>query len=570
MLTPKQRAAALAEANQAHRAQAGKTLPLLEWAERERRILDRATGKTGEFSLDAYPWLRELYSLDQMAIIRLIVRKGAQLGISEYLVNYALWCIHQHRMTVFYALPPGASVVGDFSHQRISPAITDTAALRGHGLDLDNVGLKRFANGGVIYIRGTNIPGGDPGHAAQLSAVAADIAIIDEIDRVPPAALPLIRARIADSRFPMERNVSTPTVPSFGIDALYQDTDQREPYVECDACSQWRPIVWDMVNENAEMVCRCGNVFDMGERWKTGKVEYRQQNKGSTIPGYWIPALVSPRADLVGMVERAQSTNEEEVQAFWNNDLGLAYEPRGSKLTDDLLEACKRDYEFFGQVPGARAAMGVDVQGADLHVYIKQRVEEGKQRALWIGTVPNFEDLDSLMKRYDVSSCVVDGMPEIRSGVTFAKRFRGRVYLSWFGKIDGNKMATYNEERQLVRVDRDRAIGASHANIEQQIDELPRDYTFIDGFVAQMTTLTRVRTATAQGQVVYKFLKTGRPDHYDLAKAYCEVAMERIVGFGVGAPLKDVPQATARSKWTSGTSGGGRFSRTEGGSRWRR
>ncbi len=61
------------------------TVGLLEWTENERLILDRATGKTGEFKLDAYPWLRELYELDQQAIKRMIVRKGAQLGISEYL-----------------------------------------------------------------------------------------------------------------------------------------------------------------------------------------------------------------------------------------------------------------------------------------------------------------------------------------------------------------------------------------------------------------------------------------------------------------------------------------------------
>jgi len=532
--------------------------------------MDRATGDTGKFNLDAYPWLRELYALDQTAIERMVIRKGAQLGISEYLVNFALWCIYQHRMTVFYALPPGGGIVNDFSHQRVSPAITDTDVLMQRGMDPDNVSHKRFTGGGAIFIRGTNIPMKDPRRAAQLSAVPADVAIIDEIDRVPPAALPLIRSRLEDSRWKLERDASTPTVPGFGVSVLYEETDQHEPQVKCDACGQWRWLTWGMVNDAGEMACRCGNTLDMVERWEADAVRYHPQNPQADVMGYWIPALVSSRADLPAMVERSHSTNEEDVQAFWNNDLGLAYEPRGSKLTEDMLEACKRDYEFLGQAPGARSAMGVDVQGPDLHIYIKHRVEGGKQRTLFIDTVPNFEDLDGLMQRYDVSMCVVDAMPEIRGAETFVRRFRGRAYLARFGNVDGNRMATYQEEKQSVRVDRDRAIGASHASIEQQIDELPRDYTFIDDFVAQMTTLTRVRTETAQGQVVYKFLKTGRPDHYDLAKAYCEVAMERIVGFGMSTPLKDTPQAVSRSRWSQAT-GGGRFGSGDGGgSRWRK
>ena len=85
-------------------------------------------------------------------------------------------------------MPPGGGSVSAFSHTRLAPAITDTPMLY-RTLDIDNVELKTFARGS-IHIRGTNITVGDPRRAQQLAGVAADVAVIDEFDRVPPAAIP--------------------------------------------------------------------------------------------------------------------------------------------------------------------------------------------------------------------------------------------------------------------------------------------------------------------------------------------------------------------------------------------
>lgn len=556
-------------------------LPLLVWVEKHRRILNRATGLAGPFSLSDYPWMQEIYAAETFTepVPRSVIQKGAQLGVSEYSVSLALWAMDVKRLTVFYALPPGGTTVNDFSHQRISPAITDTPHLMARGLAVDNVTHKQFYGGGAIFIRGTNIPLRDPRRAQQLASVPADIAIIDEFDRVPPAAIPLIRSRTQDSRFPMERLLSTPTVPAYGIHAEYLETDQREPHVKCAACQQWRRLDWSLIQEPGVMVCRCGAEVNMTERWQvydhSGQpaVRYIAQVPTNTVVGYWIPALVSHRANLKAMWQRAHSSDEEEVQAFWNNDLGLPYEPKGAKLTETMLEACRREYTFPDFDKGG-AAMGVDVQGADLHVYIKRQVEGGKERALWIGTVPEFADLEPLMQRYEVHCCVVDAMPEIRGAQGFAEKYRGRVYLARFvERIDGNEMAVFHHDTQAVRVDRTKAILASHAGIEQQRDELPQDYKFISGFVEQMTALTRIRAETAQGQIVYKFLKTGRPDHYDLAKAYCEVAMQRVQT--LGAPFASVAQPEQASRWkrsVPAVPGDASFDETGGGggSRWKK
>ena len=526
---------------------------LLAWAIAYRRIQDRATGQSVAFTLSDYPWLRELYELEAA---RVVIRKGAQLGVTEYAVTFALWAVATRGLTVFYAMPPGGGSVSAFSHTRLAPAITDTPMLY-RTLDIDNVELKTFARGS-IHIRGTNITVGDPRRAQQLAGVAADVAVIDEFDRVPPAAIPLVRDRTKDSRYNWQRDLSTPSVPGFGIDSEYQTTDMREPQVRCDVCNQWRRLDVGLLQAPGRLVCPCGALLNIAERWQANAVRYIAQ-AGSAVVGYWFPGLLSPRADLGAMWRRMHSDDPEVVQAFWNNDMGLAYEPKGAKLTEELLAACARAYTFPALLPGARAAMGVDVQGNELHVYVKGRGDGEKQRALWIGTVPDFADLDGLMARYDVACCVIDAMPEIRSAQAFVGRFVGRAYLGRFvNQVDGNRMATFHGDTQSAHIDRTKAILASHDRIERQIDELPADWRFIAGFLEQMTANVRVRTETAQGQVVYKFPKTGRPDHFDLAKAYAEVAMENIASGG-SRPLASVQQAMQPSRFAGTLSGGNRW-----------
>jgi hypothetical protein len=136
------------------------------------------------------------------------------------------------------------------------------------------------------------------------------------------------------------------------------------------------------------------------------------------VLGFWIPRLVNPRVDLDKMWERSQSRRDIDVQTFWNSDIGIAYEPKGARLTRELIAACvDASYQQFPE-KAFWTAMGVDV-GLDLHYWIKQRTGTGRERAVAIGSVLDWADLDALMIRYDVQRCVVDDAPELRDDVAF-------------------------------------------------------------------------------------------------------------------------------------------------------
>ena len=65
--------------------------------------------------------------------------------------------------------------------------------------------------------------------------------------------------------------------------------------------------------------------------------------------------------------------------------------------------------------------MGVDV-GAKFDVVVGTRDPSGAPRTIWFGRVDCYEDLDVLMRRYAVTTCVIDAAPEEHATRAWAAR----------------------------------------------------------------------------------------------------------------------------------------------------
>jgi len=98
------------------------------------------------------------------------------------------------------------------------------------------------------------------------------------------------------------------------------------------------------------------------------------------------------------MVEASRATTPTALQHFYNSDLGETFVPPGGRISIDVLDRCRRDY-LMPDASQEPAWMGVDV-GLKLHVVVRQTLQEGMSRALFIGEVDSFEELDRLMQCY--------------------------------------------------------------------------------------------------------------------------------------------------------------------------
>jgi hypothetical protein len=517
---------------------------LLDWVMEHRYIQNRQTRIYDRFRLDDYPWMVQMYEEIGGEILnviqkqrppglRILLRKAAQVSATELAVNVTLYCLVALGLSVFYAVPPGANLVGDFAHTRLDTAISQSPDIADAAGDIDNVGLKTFRKAN-LYVRGTHIPQGRPDRAAQLAQVPADVAVIDEWDRIPPAAIPLIRDRLGDSSVQIEFGLSTPTYPGVGIDAAYQESDRREPMIQCQDpdCGEWSSLDWSLVDDRDGQIAlwcpHCGNALDRDSAWDQKRIRFEAQNAEATVIGYWIPKLLSPRVRLEDLWERSQHKQPAEVQAFWNNDLGVGYEPEGARLSLELIRAAMGDHTLDDTPTSTWSAMGVDV-GLALHVWIMEPMEDGQQRTVFVGEVLEWQELDRLLARYGVGCCVVDDAPELVADVAFARRHRGRVFLAtYMDDMPGAEWTAFDLKKQKVRVDRTAGLDRAHGNIEGQIDVLPADLEYVPDVVDQLRVNLKAKAVKPDGTVYYHFPQTGRPDHYDHAKTYAEAAMERL------------------------------------------
>ena len=116
--------------------------------------------------------------------------------------------------------------------------------------------------------------------------------------------------------------------------------------------------------------------------------------------------------------------------------------------------------------------MGVD-QGKDLHTVISKRYPPKAGKIIHVEVYKDWEELDGLMKNFNVSRCVVDALPETRNARVFAERHKGRVFLNYYN-IHQKGAYKWNEETFESNCNRTESLDASHKEIQDQSIILPK------------------------------------------------------------------------------------------------
>ncbi len=179
------------------------------------------------------------------------------------------------------------------------------------------------------------------------------------------------------------------------------------------------------------------------------------------------------------------------------------------------------------------ADMGVDV-GTHLHVVVRSHADgEGRTRALFIGEVEHFSDLDDLIGRYGVRRSVIDALPEGHGAREFARR-RSSVCLSYYDHEHGDHAWERADAAgvRIVHVNRTLALEAMFQRFHDGKAELPRDARRLGGrvrdgfgeYYREMMALTRVLDENARGDWVSRYINGRKADHYAHAETYCLLA----------------------------------------------
>lgn len=359
-------------------------LTVSQWADRYRVLSRESAAEHGRWNTDRAPYLRAIMdAANDPTIERIIVMKPRRVGGTEAGNNIIGFFIDQDPGPIIL-VQPTVELAEGWSKEHLAPMLRDTPRLRDkvkdpRARDSGNTILQKVFPGGRLTVAGANSGAGFRMRAARVVAG-------DEIDAWPlsagaegdPVGLLIGRTDTFHNRKIILW--STPLLKGLSrIEALYQESDQRELEVACPDCGHWQPLIWGNLRyagmpEPMYACASCGVLIPESE--KTAMVlghRWTARRPGGNIAGFHWNALASlfdgarwPR--LVSMWEAAQADNTR-LQVFVNQMLAETWEERSGVGID--LGARREKYPAEVPMGAAVLTAGVDTQDDRLMVTVR-------------------------------------------------------------------------------------------------------------------------------------------------------------------------------------------------------
>lgn len=509
----------LEEARQGLVAYQPTTLTLEGWARENRNF------KGKNFGFDGHEYLRELYSEENARNPYVVLEKAAQMGASEYAMTRLFWFLDRFPKTKVIYFLPSERLVQDFSSDRIAPIVDDSPRLSKIASGTQNVGLKHIGHSS-LYLRGMF-------HKAGVKSVDADFIIFDELDEAAPKNKQQAIERISHSRHGLVLELSTPTLPGYGIDLEWGNTDQRFWHVACgcrEGCilEDTFPECVVPVGEGYVLRCpKCGkeglNPCEpaiVGEyRGWIPKVPEKREKRGYHLTQLF--STVIPLKNIMGLWHSGRDRDE-----FYNSKLGMPFAGDRMPLTLDVLRACQVEQyalEPKRESEADRIFMGVD-QGLELHIWMTKLLPNGKRKLIWAertkysaGHDP-FQRVNELIKKVKPNCVVMDAMPNIVPARALADAHRN-VYVCHYNETQKDAFK-FDRDTKKVIAHRTDTIDEMVDDWLQQVYVIPSGNAEVDFSFSHFKSMAKViETDEETGISRNVYIHVG-PDHYAHAATY--------------------------------------------------
>ena len=305
-------------------------VPVSEWAAEHMR-----TEKGEHLDFERFPHMRQ--PMDDRAVEKGLMC-GSQVGKTTVALADVYHFCDTERVRVIYTMHTQTAVY-DFSRTRAKPAIEASphlAELLRGTIDSAEVKVFRHAEGGssVVFFRG--------GQASSAAiSEPADMLVHDEVDFSRPDILSLYKSRLAASVHGRRLCVGTPTIPGFGMAALWSESSQSEWMVRCPTCHDERPLTWpeSIALDAPEPIYVCARGHELTRaticagRWvdtvTEGRPTWRMYHFGRMLHPLWSAARVA------AAFGEAEYTDFPEL--FFNQILGLPKSSGTLGITEEIM-----------------------------------------------------------------------------------------------------------------------------------------------------------------------------------------------------------------------------------------
>jgi hypothetical protein len=466
------------------------------------------------FTYDRHEYLIEPY---QDSHPHQVEMKAAQLGLTTRAMLKALYGARYRGFKGILYLFPSKSDVTDFSKGRIAPLIDDNPDIIGKWMrDTDSANIKQVWNA-FLYLRGMKSRVG-------LKSVPADFIVFDELDEAPQLAVDMAMERMGHSEFKEVLKLSNPTLPDYGIDLAFQQTDQRYWLLRCTKCGEYTCLEDTfpecLIEVGDHVIRACGKCHaelnpSVGQ-WVAKRPEITDKR------GYHYSQLFSHFVNPAAILHQYRTT--KNLADFYNLKIGVPYVEAENRLSVQEVLAL-RGNEGMASSDRGPSYMGVD-QGKDLHVVIGKKYPQKGGKIVHLGIYQDWPELDRLMNNFNIARCVVDALPETRNARAFAKRFAGRVFLNYYNEHQKGHYA-WNEKELTVSCNRTESLDASHREITEHSIALPKECEITREFARHMHNVAKkLEENDETGSKRYVYVRLGGPDHFRHAFNYETMARQ--------------------------------------------
>lgn len=499
------------------------------------------------WSFRMHPWTFALHNLKE----DWIGQKAAQMGFTETAINRAFFSLDVLHRDVLYLLPKKNPDASDFSAARFNPALDQSPYLKAMFGNTNNVGHKQ-AGVQNLYVRGTQSTSG-------LKSIPAPVLIWDELNEMSRAAMALGEERASGKSADVRQDIkiSTPTIPEFGISDFFGYSSQSHYFFPCPHCS--RRINLELTNlvitaddirdpnlKRSHLKCgECGHPLDHKDKpnfldhrtaeWVPAKEQYNVL--GFRVPQFYSCFLEPYKIATAVLLSRSDGFREKELH---RSKLALPFVPQGARILPEDIAAALRGYRNGETRPQSVVTLGID-QGKWLHCtldewYLPSGITTDVNsnalcRNLRHFKVPSFEDIDPIIRAWNVGMTVIDANPERRKAYELSTRFPGRIFLCFYNRGISGKQINVNTKANTVSVDRTSWLDVTLARFQRRAIELPSNTE--PEFSKHLQAIIKEDYEDQDGNAMSKYVSVD-DDHYAHAKTYSEIAVPLLLTIASG------------------------------------
>jgi len=464
---------------------------------------------------------------------RICYMKGTQGGFTELEVLKTLHGLIYRRYPqgALYLFPTTDDVV-EFSKSRFNPLIAGNKEQIGRfvkpgGRGTDMASLKKV-NDAFLYLRGARLTqkvsgNSEGGESSKLRSIPVDRVVFDEVDLMDPDVIAKAVGRMGHSSVKEEVYISNPTIPDFGIDRIFQTSDQRHWFRKC-GCGKWtcaelsfpECVKVDKAGKGYIGCWSCGKPLGIypGE-WVAQKTDARD------LHGYRWSQLTSIYSDPSDILREFMDPPGGNLGDVYRLRLGLPYIAAEDRLKEsEVYERCGK-YVMMANHKGP-CAMGVDV-GKIKHVVIGIKTGKDRYEIIKTARVSEWSDIHDLAQRFGVKSAVVDIRPYEDNARQFQREEPYKVFLCEYSE-NSTIGTSFNDKTGVVKVNRTEVFDSTHRLIAKEMVTLPRLCPEIKEFAKQVCATAKVlETNKKSGTSIYRYKKLG-DEHYRNALNYFYLA----------------------------------------------